>query len=432
MPLILACIGSLFLELPVQALVSSNSDKTPTPTVSPTQSVALPEGIIRDKARLISVRVLSVDRKEWNANTIGTFEVSGSGILLKVNTVKTSPHLPYLYLVLTNDHVAKSSTKESYIQTHDGLIHKGFLHPAKFDADLRLLYFYSPYRYETATLGKSSNLKENEKIYVAGFPCQLTSREMSCPAEFTFTQGEVFIFDQLLVDGYQIGYTNETKEGMSGGAVLNTQGQVVAINGRGKAESNNSQYSYADGSGSPEITQQKSLALGIPIKTYLNNAPTNPFDKLSPPKGVEYVYYTQQTSNSNNGEGNKNQFNLTNLDFIRVLAGIILLLILLISLIGILMLINQPKGRKISHKSKTTNDSRKGKNSTNENHKPTQSVYQLLYALNEEQIKLGAKTSDDIAQLIYLVKLITPTNQNLKQADLKDDNQVVDPNDTQQ
>lgn len=39
------------------------------------------------------------------------------------------------------------------------------------------------------------------------------------------------ILPQPLEGGYRLGYTNEIQKGMSGGPVLNQQGQLVALNG---------------------------------------------------------------------------------------------------------------------------------------------------------------------------------------------------------
>jgi len=125
------------------------------------------------------------------------------------------------------------------------------------------------------------------------------------------TNGKGILVDKPLQDGYQIGYTNEIQEGMSGGPVLNNKGQVIGINGRGKDDNLNSiQYKYANGSGSPELIQKETYALGIPIETYLKLTPKNPFDKIAPPRSVEkYIIYEQKAKSTSNENNKTNKAN---------------------------------------------------------------------------------------------------------------------------
>ncbi|MFM6266184.1 MAG: hypothetical protein ACKPFA_06685, partial [Dolichospermum sp.] len=138
----------------------------------------LTEDQIRDTAKLVTLRVFSVDRKDWEKSGLDTIYISGSGVLINRSPVKKNQSSNYIYIVLTNNHVLKSPNNQFYIQTPDGLIHQGFLHPknSKFgNNDLGMLWFYSPYDYYTAVLGKSSTLPNNKNLtFVSGFPCQLT------------------------------------------------------------------------------------------------------------------------------------------------------------------------------------------------------------------------------------------------------------------
>ncbi len=72
---------------------------------------------------------------------------------------------------------------------------------------------------------------------------------------------------QVLSEGYQLGYTNEIKSGMSGGPVLNQQGKLIGINGRSKFPlSGVKAFQYMDGTyPSVELVQQmQTLSWGIP------------------------------------------------------------------------------------------------------------------------------------------------------------------------
>ncbi|MFM5962091.1 MAG: serine protease, partial [Dolichospermum sp.] len=254
----------------------------------------LTEDQIRDTAKLVTLRVFSVDRKDWEKSGLDTIYISGSGVLINRSPVKKNQSSNYIYIVLTNNHVLKSPNNQFYIQTPDGLIHQGFLHPknSKFgNNDLGMLWFYSPYDYYTAVLGKSSTLPNNKNLtFVSGFPCQLTnSATMECPGKFEFTRGHGKNIDKPLKDGYQIAFTNPTREGMSGGPIFNTYGKFIGINGRGENEPNSEQYQYTDGSGIPKTIQRQSPALGLPIEIYLKLFPKNEqlFVGINPPKSFK-------------------------------------------------------------------------------------------------------------------------------------------------
>ncbi|WP_159402699.1 serine protease [Nostoc sp. ATCC 53789] len=296
----LVCMGGLVLQPSIKTFISLGYAQT---TISPVlvSQAEFPVDIIRDKASLITTRVFSVNpqQQEWDNGLI--LDNSASGTLIARKQIKQDKQSFYIYLVLTNHHVLSRYNSRYYIQTHDGLIHQAhqYSQTKLKNNDLGILWFYSPYEYKKATLGKSSNLKDNSKVFVAGFPCDLSSVEMYCPAKFFFSSGKVFLIDRPLVDGYQIGYTNDTKAGTSGGPVLNGQGQLVGINGRGKDDPASRQYRYPDNSGTPQITQEQSLALGIPIETYLQLAPKKPFNKILPEiKNIKFFNLLYEKNNT--------------------------------------------------------------------------------------------------------------------------------------
>ncbi|MCC3534389.1 MAG: trypsin-like peptidase domain-containing protein [Microcoleus sp. PH2017_25_DOB_D_A] len=303
----LACIGGCQLLSPTQ--VSQSFDKATTAVTSVTSEAenGLSKDLIPERAKLISLRVYSINPQEWKNNGLILNE-SGSGVLMAMEPTPANPSV-YQYLVLTANHVAKESTgrakkPEFYIRTPDGLIHKARRHPQKFNkTDLALLYFYSPYRYEVAVIAKKQSLKHEDLIYVSGFPCNLVLTTISCPAEFVVKKGQVkAVLTKPLVDNYSIGYTNEVVEGTSGGPILNEQGEVVGINGRGE-DGPSSQYKRADGSDSneDEINSMKPLRWGIPIDFYLQ-LDTKKLFKEIPPLNQEFVrigYIAQSDSQTN-------------------------------------------------------------------------------------------------------------------------------------
>ena len=303
----LACIGGC--QLPPSTQVSQSLDKATTAVTTVTSEAenGMSKDLIPERAKLISLRVYSINPQEWKNNGLILNE-SGSGVLMAMEPTSANPSV-YQYLVLTANHVAKESRErakepEFYIRTPDGLIHKARRHPQKFNkTDLALLYFYSPYRYEVAVIANKQSLKEEDPIYVTGFPCNLGLTSISCPAEFVVKKGQVkAVLTKPLVDNYSIGYTNEVVEGTSGGPILNDQGEVVGINGRREGGSS-SQYKRADGSESTEdeIQWMKTLRWGIPVDFYLK-LDTKKLFKEIPPLNQEFVrigYIAQSDSQTN-------------------------------------------------------------------------------------------------------------------------------------
>ena len=87
------------------------------------------------------------------------------------------------------------------------------------------------------------------------------------------TTGQIFaVLKQPFVGGYQIGYTNDIKRGMSGGALLNRQGEVVGVNGMPKYPLLGNPYVFKDGSTVSEARWQEMshLSWAIPISMFLH------------------------------------------------------------------------------------------------------------------------------------------------------------------
>ena len=88
------------------------------------------------------------------------------------------------------------------------------------------------------------------------------------------------VLSEPLKGGYQLGYTNSIQNGMSGGSILNSQGELIGINGLGKYPILGNPYVYQDGNNIPEakIENMSELSWGIPskyIKQVVVNLPKN-------------------------------------------------------------------------------------------------------------------------------------------------------------
>ena len=181
-----------------------------------------------------------------------------------------------LYTVLTNNHVVRFGRKYK-IETFDRLVYDGVIYRAIAftgktklkGTDLALIQFRSPkVIYPVAALGKALTLKTGENVFAAGFP----SENKSEIDAFRFRAGQVGLnLDRPLLDGYQFGYTSDVKGGMSGGPVLNSLGQVVAVNGTRSHPLSDDAYMFQNGTKpcAPMVNLMRDFAFGIPIETFM-------------------------------------------------------------------------------------------------------------------------------------------------------------------
>lgn len=278
-----ACLSSGLFYLPIQALPKNFSDFNIEATQLQTQDCADCQSFcsieqLKSLAKSITVKVIS--GQEW-----------GSGIILK--------QLGQIYTVVTNQHVLGDRQTSYLIQTPDGRFYKAnVIESDRFGGnDLAILQFYSAHStYTVASLANSGTLSEGDKIFAAGFPGLAdkpgngetqggskgneqnhpTHQQYPTNTEVVVTRGRVSILsDRALEKGYQIGYTNVVKKGMSGGPLLNIYGQVVGINGMHAYPLWGNPYIYRDGS-HPTATlreQMSHLAFAIPIETLAKLAP---------------------------------------------------------------------------------------------------------------------------------------------------------------
>jgi len=168
------------------------------------------------------------------------------------------------YLVLTNSHVIRG-VKSISLQTSDGKTHSAqIVTNTNFEKfDLALLQFQTNQNY---CLQEVANFlpDTDTQVMAVGYS--------AAKGEIVFRIGTVQkIWDRPLKEGYQIGYNSDIEQGMSGGAIINSQGQIIGINGRSAYPILNTGYVYPDGSrpSDEQIQQMRKLSWGIPISTFL-------------------------------------------------------------------------------------------------------------------------------------------------------------------
>ncbi len=277
--LVVACVGGIAIALPRQQPISVTCQNAgcnlPIPKAKTTQQ-------LQEMSLAITVKVLSK-------------ELLGTGTLLKREG--------QIYTVITNAHVLRADAPPYQIQTPDGRIYPVVVAKAvQFQGnDLALLQFRSNEAvYAVATVGDSSSLKVGEKVFVGGFTNNRTQKnltpnpsglaEKGVFEKFVFTEGEVsLVLNKALEGGYQIGYTNDIRKGMSGAPLLNHLGEVVGINGLHKDPVWDAPELYLDGS-QPNKPLQDLItrsSLAVPIKTVVQLAPK--FVTPTPDQGVNTV-----------------------------------------------------------------------------------------------------------------------------------------------
>ena len=150
----------------------------------------------------------------------------GSGVLIKKEG--------NIYTVLTSWHVIKDSRigEEVGIITSDGKEHlwesESLQRLGK--VDMAVITFTSKRNYQVAKIGDIKTISMGNQVFVAGFPLP----SYAVPISFLrFLDGKVIANASVdIPDGYQLLYSNPTLKGMSGGCVLDEQGNLVGIHGR--------------------------------------------------------------------------------------------------------------------------------------------------------------------------------------------------------
>ncbi|REJ43621.1 MAG: tetratricopeptide repeat protein [Microcystis flos-aquae DF17] len=243
----------------------------PLPPVNPDIETTAYTGYIAEletKAKGFTVRIDSSSK----TNGSGVI-ANGSGVIIakegNIYTVLTADHVlcgemartdscaDYTYTVVTSDGKTRNIEKSTIIR-QEGV-------------DLAVFQFESQDNYPVAEIA-NYNPNTDDFVFAAGFP-----KIGQNPSKWLFSGGTIHEKElgllltrqsdlstqqsgtlqsvASLTGGYELVYTSITFGGMSGGAVLDSQGRVIGIHGR------------SEGAGGGKI--QLGLSLGIPISTFI-------------------------------------------------------------------------------------------------------------------------------------------------------------------
>lgn len=174
----------------------------------------------------------------------------GSGVMIK--------HSGDTYTVLTCKHVVEKPDKFT-IFTPDGKPYPLDYSKAKklqLGLDLAVVQFNSKKTYTIAKISNSDKATLGTVSFVAGFPEPTGAIPDSI---FRFVKGDITANASKALDGgYALVYSNNTSSGMSGGPVLNENGEVVGVHGRAETAVDKDNRAIDTG-----------FNLGIPINTFV-------------------------------------------------------------------------------------------------------------------------------------------------------------------
>ena len=208
---------------------------------------------LKQIAKSVTVKIFSEEQN----NSRG-----GSGVI--ITTLQGD------YFVITNNHVVSDENIKYKLQTYDGKIYAAeIIEQNNSDLnvdDLALLKFSTKRKYDVVKIKLNFSTQEDQAIFACGFPFQDNLKQSP---KVTYTLGNLKELLPLpLMGGYQMGYTNNVHNGMSGGSIINMNGQLIGINGLGKEPLFGNPYIYQNGKDIPEskFEQMSQLSWGITSK----------------------------------------------------------------------------------------------------------------------------------------------------------------------
>lgn len=185
------------------------------------------------------------------------------------------------YTVLTAWHVLKSHKEgeELGIYTADGQVHSHIPESIRRigNYDLAKVTFISSSSYQVGIPELHTRVSREDELVASGYP-------LDSGGEMVANTGELIAYASMGINqGYQLLYTNSTRPGMSGGPLINQQGRVIGVHGRGEKSIRNSR-------GEVEIVKT-GINQGVPIRFYLNSlGKTTNLEDLSPEPSTSSDY----------------------------------------------------------------------------------------------------------------------------------------------
>ncbi|MGR3279139.1 S1 family peptidase [Acaryochloris marina NIES-2412] len=234
---------------------------------------------------------LLITRVDSEGNLVGW----GSGSLLSKNGQTCTG--------VTNEHVMKNKGQKFkfLVRTYDRKIRSVTNARMFADVDLALFSFECKRNYKTIPVADYP-LSPGQQVHLSGWPADSNLGATTFTRQFT--SGTISTILDKPFGGYQVGYTNVTNSGMSGGQVLDSAGRLVAIHGAGALEDS---QSIATGLNVPpqvavKLAKKTGFNYGIPVSTLLayasqsglnsgfDVANTPPKSNGSDPSSSDYTY----------------------------------------------------------------------------------------------------------------------------------------------
>jgi murein DD-endopeptidase MepM/ murein hydrolase activator NlpD len=134
-----------------------------------------------------------------------------------------------VYQIITAWHVVERKGKY-LVRTHDNRTHvvNGNTIQRMPKVDVAIVEFTSKQTYPVANIGNSGRLKEGMTVFFAGYP---KPGSLNLGRNYTFFKAQITTLLKSAQNGYSLGYDNFAIDGMSGGPVLNENGELVGIHG---------------------------------------------------------------------------------------------------------------------------------------------------------------------------------------------------------